>query len=298
VLYTFAVRRLIINADDLGLTAGVNRGILHAHAQGVVTSTTLMANSRAFRDAVELARAAGLRSVGCHVVLVDGEPVLAPERVPSLVERNGTPAEFRSSLLDFAASAARGRLDPAQIQAEGAAQMSSIQATGIELTHFDTHKHAHIFPPVLQPLLRAARECGVRAVRNPFAPLKPLAFAHLARRPRLWTRYSEVRILRTWGADFRRRVEAAGLATTDGTFGIVVTGALDATLFRAIVGCIPEGTWELVCHPGYCDDDLRSVRTRLKDSRAKELEVLTSSAARAVLDDHGVELISYRDLRL
>ena len=152
------MRRLIINADDLGLTAGVNRGILHAHAQGVVTSTTLMANSRAFHDAVDLARAAGLPSVGCHVVLVDGEPVLAPERVPSLLAANGTPAQFRNSLLDFAASAARGRLDPAQIEAEAAAQIARIQAAGIALTHFDTHKHTHMFPPVLQPLLRASRE--------------------------------------------------------------------------------------------------------------------------------------------
>jgi predicted glycoside hydrolase/deacetylase ChbG (UPF0249 family) len=290
------VRRLIINADDFGLTAGVNRGIVRACQAGVVTSTTLMANSRAFANAVDWVKGAALRNVGCHVVLLDGEPVLPPERVSTLLARNGAHAEFRRSFLDFARSALRARLDPAQLEAEAAAQMRRIQQAGVQLTHFDTHKHAHMFPSVLTPLLRAARACGIRAVRNPFAPLKPLAFAHLLRRPRLWTRYSEVRVLRAMARNFRRQAEAEGLETTDGTFGIVVTGALDETLFRAIVGCIPEGTWELVCHPGYCDDELRSVRTRLKESRARELEVLTSLEARGALAEHGIRLISFRDL--
>src|SRR5207248_6637837 len=148
----------------------------------------------------------------------------------------------------------------------------------------------------LDPLLRAAQGCGVGAVRNPFAPIRPLAFAHLLRRPHLWTRYSEVRLLRGWSASFQRSVAGAGMVTTDGTFGIVATGALDERLFEAITGCIPEGTWEFVCHPGYNDPDLAGVRTRLRESRATELEVLTSADARLVLQKRGIELISFHDL--
>jgi predicted glycoside hydrolase/deacetylase ChbG (UPF0249 family) len=133
-------------------------------------------------------------------------------------------------------------------------------------------------------------------VRNPFAPFKPLAFAHLARRPRLWTRYSEVKAVRRMATNFRSQVDEAGLITTDGTFGIVTTGALDLRLFEAIVGCVPEGTWEFVCHPGYNDVELRGVRTRLRDSREQELRVLTSAEAKACLTNAGIELISYREL--
>jgi hopanoid biosynthesis associated protein HpnK len=286
------VRRLIINADDLGLTAGVNRGILRAHAAGVVTSATLMANGAAFQDAVQQLGATPGLGLGCHLVLMDGAPLLPPPQVSSLLANGG----FHQDFLSFARRALRGRFCPEEIEAEATAQMRKIQSAGLALTHFDTHKHAHMFSSVLRPLLRAARACGIGGVRNPFAPLKPMAFAHLARRPRLWTRYSEVRVLRALGSAFRRQVSDAGLATTDGTFGIVTTGTLDETLFRAILGCIPEGTWEMVCHPGYCDAELAAVRTRLRESRQRELEILTSPLARDMVREHGIELISYRDL--
>jgi predicted glycoside hydrolase/deacetylase ChbG (UPF0249 family) len=174
--------------------------------------------------------------------------------------------------------------------------MRTLQASGVSLSHFDTHKHAHIFPRVLAPLLRAAQSCGVRAVRNPFSPLRPLAVAHLLRRPRLWKRSSQAGVLQVLARRFRRAVREAGMLTTDGTVGIAATGCLDQALFAAIVGSLPEGTWEFVCHPGYSDEDLSSVRTRLRASRAKELAVLTSPDARECLQQHGVQLISYRDL--
>jgi hopanoid biosynthesis associated protein HpnK len=290
------VRRLIINADDFALAAGVNRAIVEARQHGVVTSATMMANAGAVEDAVARARQAGL-SVGCHVVLIDGVPLLAPKDVSSLVIADGMGARFHDGWLGFAVRALRQRLDEDQIAAEVAAQIRTLQQTGLRVTHVDSHKHIHLLPPVLAPMLRAAKACGVRAVRNPFAPLKPLALAHLARRPRLWTRYSEVRLLRRFSQEFRKTVATAGMITTDGTFGIVVTGALDERLFAAIVGSLPEGTWELVCHPGYCDEELRRVRTRLQESREQELRVLTSAAARRAIEAAGVELISYADLQ-
>jgi len=290
------VRRLIVNADDFGLTSGVNRAIVEAHQRGIVTSATLMANGRAFDQAAELARTVPHLSLGCHVVLVDGEPLLSAPQVPTLLAADGQQQRFRNSIGEVAAAALRGRIDPAQVEAEATAQMRKLQSAGLALSHFDTHKHAHMFPAILRPLLRAARACGVRALRNPFAPLKPLAFAHLLRRPRLWKRYSEVTALRRLLDRFRRAVQEAQMLTTDGTFGIVATGALDHKLFDAIVGSIPEGTWEFVCHPGYNDSELDAVRTRLRQSRAQELQVLTSEAAREALQRHGVELISWKQL--
>jgi chitin disaccharide deacetylase len=290
------VRRLIINADDFGLTSGINRAIVEAHQRGVVTAATLMANGRAFEEAAKLAPTVPQLSVGCHVVLVDGEPLLPAPQIPTLLAADGPRQHFRNSIAEVAAAALRGRIDPAQVEAEATAQMRKLQSAGLTLSHFDTHKHAHMFPAILRPLLRAARACGVRALRNPFAPMKPLAFAHLLRRPRLWKRYSEVTALRRLLDNFRSAVQEEQMLTTDGTFGIVATGALDGQLFEAIVGSIPEGTWEFVCHPGYNDAELDSVRTRLRQSRAQELRVLTSEAARQALQRHGVELISWKQL--
>ena len=292
------MRRLIVNADDFGFTAGINRAIVEAHTRGIVTASTLMANGRAFEDAVRLAATVPDLSVGCHVVLIDGEPVLDAERLPSLTEMHSSGPRFRDGIKSFAARALAGRLDPHQIEAETSAQIRKLQSAGINVSHLDTHKHTHLFPAVLRPLLRAARARGVHAIRNPFGPRKPLKSSTLLTRPSLWTRYAEVRILRTLAARFRDTAKREGLVTPDGTLGIVVTGALDEKLFRAIAAAIPEGTWEFVCHPGYNDDDLKSAKTRLRQSRETELRVLTMPEARQLLLDQGIALISYRELAL
>jgi len=287
------VRRLIVNADDFGFTAGINRAIAEAHTRGIVTSATLMAKGRAFENAVTLAKTMPRLSVGCHVVLIDGEPVLDSSQIPSLTART---AAFRDGLRTFAARAMGGRLNAEEIESEAGAQIHRLQSAGINVSHVDSHKHTHLFPAVLHPLLRAARACGVRAIRNPFGPRKPLRSADLLKRPNLWTRYAEVRTLRLLAAKFHIAANRAGLATPDGTLGIVVTGALDEKLFRAIAAIIPEGTWEFVCHPGYNDDDLKASSTRLRESRETELRVLTMPEARELLLDHGISLISYREL--
>jgi hopanoid biosynthesis associated protein HpnK len=283
---------LIVNADDFGYTSGVNRAIVEAHSRGVVTSSTLMANGSAFAEAAQLARTMPKLSVGCHVVLTDGEPVLAAEKLPSLT----TAAHFRDGMVKVAARAIAGAVDANEISAEATAQIRKIQSSGVAVSHFDTHKHTHLFPRILRPLLRAAADCGVRAVRNPFGPRLPLRSSHLLTRPNLWTRYLEVRILSAFAGKFREAVDREGFATPDGTLGIVVTGALDESLFYAIARSIPEGTWEFVCHPGYNDADLQAGKTRLRESRETELHVLTLPAAREVLAQQGIELISYHDL--
>ncbi len=293
------MRRLIVNADDFGYTAGINRAIVEAHTRGIVTSTTLMANGRAFDDAVRSSATVPRLSVGCHVVLIDGVSVLGAEQLPSITTSNsGGGARFRDGLKSFAARTLAGRLNPREIEIEVCAQIRRLQSAGVSVSHVDTHKHTHLFPAVLRPLLRAARACGVRAVRNPFGPSKPLKSKALLARPGLWTRYAEVKILRTLAAKFSEAARREGFVTPDGTLGIVVTGGLDEKLFRGIATIIPEGTWEFVCHPGYNDADLSSASTRLRQSRETELRVLTMPEARQLLLDQGIALISYRDLLL
>lgn len=289
------MRRLVVNADDFGYTTGVNRAIAEAHTHGIVTSSTLMASGRAFQDAVDLAKRLPRLSVGCHVVLIDGEPVLDAANLPSIAIGNSGPPRFRDSLKSFAARALSGRLSSHEVEAETTAQIRKIQSQGIQVTHLDSHKHTHLFPAVLRPILKAARACGVCAMRNPFGPRKPLRSSDLLARPGLWTRYAEVRVLNALAGKFRDAVKNEGFTTPDGTLGVIVTGSLDESLFRAIADIIPDGTWEFVCHPGYNDADLQRAHTRLRESRETELRVLTMPAARELLAEREIELISYRE---
>ncbi|HST09319.1 MAG TPA: ChbG/HpnK family deacetylase, partial [Terriglobales bacterium] len=200
---------------------------------------------------------------------------------------------FRDGVAGFALRALAGRIDSEQVEAETTAQIRKLQANGLNVSHVDTHKHTHMFPAALRGILRAARTCGITAIRNPFE----VVAANFARAQRgLWKRYAQVKTLRGLSGTFRRAVAKAGLKTPDGTLGIVATGHLNSGLFRNIADHMPEGTWEFVCHPGYVDADLDTVRTRLRRQREEELAVLTSPEARSALESRGIELISYRHL--
>lgn len=285
------MKRLIINADDFGLTTGINRAIAEAHQHGVVTSATLMANGPAFDQAVSLAGGMPHLSIGCHLNLVQLAPVSPPAQIPSLV--NG--GRFRSGFARFAGATLRRHLCAAEIEAEAEAQIRKLQAAGIAVTHFDTHKHTHVFPSVLRPLLRAAKRCGIGAVRNPFEPRPLPGLPGMISTPTLLGRYCALRALRPLAAKFREVVQAERMMTTDGTLGIVLTGMLNRQRLQALIAHMPEGTWELVTHPGYNDAALGRV-TSLTRSRQNELGLLTSAATRSLVGECGVELISYRDL--
>jgi hopanoid biosynthesis associated protein HpnK len=280
------VSRLIINADDFGLTSGVNRAIVELHRDGVLTSATLMANAGATSDAIRLAIATPSLGVGCHVVLVDGMPVLPPADVPSLIDKKT--GCFPGDLTTFLRRLFTGRIRAAEIEAEAAAQIALLQNAGLRLTHIDTHKHAHMFPPVLEPLLRAARNAGVGAVRNPFEPEWAVRVTPRAS----LVRAAEVIALRRLGPFFRRMIARANIATTDGTIAVAGTGTFDADTVRALLGEIPEGTWELVTHPGYNDANLDKIRTRLRASRDKE-----RLALKAVGEFPSIDLVSFSELR-
>lgn len=286
--------RLIVNADDFGLTAGVNRAILELHRAGVLTSATLMARAAATDEAIQMALSAPSLGVGCHVVLVDGEPVLSPlKEIPHLA--NPSDGRFRPSLIGFLNWLSRdsdrrwpfrGRAIR-EIEAEASAQIALLQSRGLRLTHIDTHKHTHMFPAVLRPVLRAARAAGIRAVRNPFEPEWSLR----ATSGGGWIRRVEVRLLRRFEPAFQRIVAEEGFTTTDGAIGVLATGTLEAATLDSLLRKVPEGTWELVTHPGYWDDDLNQVKTRLKASRETERDALLTLQQR---DE--IERISFAEL--
>ncbi|MFY9853440.1 MAG: ChbG/HpnK family deacetylase [Terracidiphilus sp.] len=277
--------RLILNADDFGLTAGVNRAIIELHQAGVLTSATLMACAAAADEAIELARTTPSLGAGCHVVLVDGDPLRAARELPSLVDHQTgrfmpTPGKFLKRLFF-------GRIRSSEIEAEADAQIGLLRSRGVALTHIDTHKHVHMFPAVLRPVLRAARAAGIRAVRNPFEPEWSLNATPDAP----WLRRKEVSLLRMLEPTFRHIVEEEGFITTDGAIGVLATGTLDAATLNSLLTHLPTGTWELVTHPGYNDMDLTQVHTRLHAERETELQALITLEQLCHLD-----LISFAGL--
>lgn len=294
------MRRLIVNADDFGLTAGVNRAIFEAHQKGIVTSATLMACGSAFEDAVALSRTAPELSVGCHVVLVDGTPLLPKKKSTLLAEDSRSqgaallPAshktQFQRSLGKFAFSAIRRHFSEEEIEAEAIAQIRKLQDAGVKVSHVDTHKHTHIFPGVLSPVLKAAKACGVQSIRNPFEPFR---FSRITGE---WKRTMQMGMLQIYARNFLRAVKEAGLTTPDGSLGIVAAGVLNKKLMRRIIDAMPEGIWELVCHPGYNDAALGSTTTRLLQSREVELDALISLKTEGVLARRSIQVVSYRDL--
>jgi hopanoid biosynthesis associated protein HpnK len=289
------VRRLIVNADDLGLTHGVNRAIHESHTGGVVSSATLMAGGAAFDHAVQIIRSTPTLSAGCHVVLVDGTPLLDRASVPSLLSNSSPNRGFHSGIQSFAVQAVMGKFDREQLVDEIVAQVKKIRSAGIQVTHFDTHKHTHMFPIVLEAMAAAALICGVPAIRNPFVPSAALRVSRYAGEPSLWKRYGQVRMLRHFGRQFRERMRRAGLSTPDGSIGVVETGSLNSSLLQRSLEDLPDGTWELVCHPGYDDSDLRAARTRLLGSRDQERQLLMSRDLREFLERHKIRVIGYRE---
>jgi hopanoid biosynthesis associated protein HpnK len=279
------VPRLIVNADDFGIAPGVNRAILELHAAEVLTSATLMAQASATEEAVRMALAMPSLGVGCHVVLVDGHPVSDPGNIPSLVDpATGTfhlsPGGLLKRLYTF-------RIRSAEVEAEAAAQIALLQSYGLRLTHVDTHKHLHMFPSILRPLLRAAKRAGIHAVRNPFEPVWSLNATTDA--PEM--RRAEVIFLRRFESKFRRIVAEEGFVTTDGAVGVLATGTVNIATVNALISAVPEGTFEFVSHPGYRDEQLAKVNTRLLESREIERNALM-----AIKDYGGLELISFAGL--
>ncbi len=287
------MKRLIINADDFGLAPGVNQAIVELQQAGSLSSTTLMAAGPYFSPAVFLAFAQPRLAVGCHVVLVDGSPCLRTSEVPSLLDP-ASPMSFRATVGSFLADLFRGRIREQEIEAEVIAQIRRIQSSGLTVSHIDSHKHVHALPRVLAPLLRAARHCGVHCVRNPFEPwwsLKATRTAGTFRR-------LQVHAMRTQARAFSRLTAEHGMMTADGSIGLLATGTLDDSVLRSLLRAMPQGTWELVCHPGYGDSALDRARTRLRASREVERRALLAVIPEALRNDSDLALIDFHQLEM
>ncbi len=290
------MKKLIVNADDFGLTEGVNRAIVDGHKNGIITSTTLMANGTAFVSAVASASSVPDLGIGVHLNLTQGRPVCPASQVPTIVNSEGF---FYPSPGVLARRILSRKIRPREIENELRSQIEKIASVGIRITHLDSHKHIHLLPPIFDLVIKLASEYGIDCVRLPIEPasgaLGPLQSGRSGW-PRMAKQYLLARALSALAACQVKKVAHAGLYRPGYFFGLSQTGFLNTAILQQMLRAVPDGTGEIMCHPGYVDAELLNTRTRLREQRQTELEALTSRSVRQLANELGIELIPYDKL--
>ena len=287
------MKNLIVNADDLGWTAGVNRGIAEAHRHGIVTSASLLANGSAFASGVEVARSTPGLGVGVHLNLSDGAPVAARELVTSLVNDAG---EFEGGPENLLLRIASRGLALHEVEQEWEAQIEKVRDAGIQPTHVDGHKHVHMLPGLFEIALRLAKRYAIAAIRvaHEASSLRAaLSTGEQLHTAAVLKQGVQARGLKLLARDAREQAERVGISTADYFCGIAQTGEMTKDGVAQLLRNLPEGTTELMCHPGYADEALQQTHTRLQASRQTELEILTDLEIRNLVASQGIRLIDY-----
>jgi chitin disaccharide deacetylase len=277
------LKQLIVNADDLGLTPGVNRGILRAFQDGIVTSASLLVTGSAFENAVALTRQNPKLDVGLHVALVEEQAVLGRDVLPTLVDENG---RFPRTSGEFIKHAILGRISWHEVEREIAAQIARFQDTGLRISHINSHQHLHVFPPVFEIIKRLTRGMENLWIRNPAGPWRKSPDTPVRR----WMQRLGLNLvcLSTRGLHGRSQPQMP-----DGLYGFEVGGCLTRSALETILRRIPDGLYELICHPGEDDADTRTRYGHWGYRWAEELDALTAPEARLVLKEEGIALTSY-----
>jgi len=281
-------RSLVVNADDLGLTVGVNDGIFDAHDRGIVTSASVFANAPATADAIARSRSRPSLGIGVHLTLVDGAPTLPPDRVPTLVRGD---QRFLASWKSFIFECLRHRVALNEVERELAAQVDRVRSEGLSVTHLDTHKHIHAFPPVFAIVVGLAARFRIPVVRVPYERWSPVwgdkQQRHVARRQS----FMNLAML-PWARRNYRMAATHGILTPHFT-GRAHTGVMSIRALVATFRRLRSGVTELMVHPGHIDDALRQMPTRLMSSRMLEVQLLCSPVLRTILRTQCVQLVRH-----
>ena len=277
-------RGLIVNADDFGLSSAINRGVIQAHLDGIVTSTTLVAVGGAFSEAVSLLQAHPRLGVGLHLTLVGEKPLLGQQVIPTLVDAEG---RLPGHALEFAKQLLAGRIRLDEVGKELEAQIQRAREHGIALSHLDSHQHLHMLPGIFSLVLDLAKKYQIPALR---LPREPLSVAGLLRGNQP-ARSGIQAVL--WGLcqlAARRQVVAP-----DHFRGFASGGRLTQEVLLSLLKTLPKrGITELMCHPGLGEEN--SPYAQWNYRHGDELEALTSPEVRDLLNGMGVRLLSFREL--
>jgi predicted glycoside hydrolase/deacetylase ChbG (UPF0249 family) len=291
------VKRLIVNADDFGLTEGVNRGIIVGHREGILTSASLLANGLAFDDAIALSRRFPDLSVGVHLNISGGTPVSPAGRISSLLNKLG---QLHLTPLPIWIGILTGQINLEDIRSEFRAQIFKVFDAGLTPTHLDGHLHVHVLPQIAAIVIDLAHEFRIRQVRCPAENLESTL-------PLLWKlgatciiaaleRSAIAFAVTSFARPLREQLRKNGLVSSDTFYGLAHTGFLHEKMLAALLHLVPEGSTELMCHPGYPSSELDSVGGKLARSREAEVLALTARDIKETLASLGVRLTNFRDL--
>jgi predicted glycoside hydrolase/deacetylase ChbG (UPF0249 family) len=287
-------KRLIINADGFGFTYGNNLGIRETLQYGLVKSVSVNTSFPAVEETFGLIRQYPAVSIGVHLNLQVGIPVLPPSYIPSLVRADG---EFHGT--DFVKRLLSGKVRYSDMLRELDAQIRVLTDRGVKLTHFDSHQNMHLYPPYFFAAVRLARAHGIERMR---CHCRWIFVADAVRRKAKVRRYylhNPMRLLTQIGArtlnayarwrGIRMADRLISPAYADGSKKYLLDTWLD------IIVQLPSGTNEIYCHPGHPDETLRRY-AKYVDERAYEIEVLTSEKLKKAIQDRKIQLISFRDI--
>lgn len=280
---------LIVNGDDFGLSPQVNAGIVHAHQHGILTNTSLMVSAPAWQDAVARAKETPSLSVGLHLTLVQGRATLPPHFTSALTDFGGNFLDnpTHAGLRYFFLPRARD-----QLRDECRAQIEKFLATGLHLGHVDGHLNIHMHPTVLDILIPLLREYNISAMR---VTHEPLALS-LALDPRSGLRKRwESLIFTRLALRAKKKLLAAGITFPSALFGLHQSGEITESYLLRLIPQLTSGVTEIYCHPAFlpCLEIRRWTPTYRRDV---ELDALTRRSVRNSLEEHHVQLISYREL--
>lgn len=279
------LRYIIINADDFGRHAEINRAVEEGLVHGCLRSATVMPGGAAFAGAIDIARRHEELGLGVHFTLVDGHPILPPEEIPSLVGSEGDFLPDHTALLK---RYLKGGVNLEEVRRELAAQLQKIEATGIPISHVDSHQHMHTLPGIIDIVLDLAARAGIRAVRTPRTPLFAGAFGGLGQ---LVGRLGLSTLARLAACKAHRR----GLLTPDHFAGIVAGEAVSEGELLHLIAHLPQGTTEVMMHPGTKNDVLQEDSGWQHDFEA-ELAAILSPRVEAALQKAEVEPVNFRHL--
>ena len=234
------MKKLIFNADDLGLATETNEAIERAHRNGVLTSASLMVGEVGFEEGLRVARANPGLAVGVHLTLTDGVPVLPAARIPSLTQKNG---RFRDDMAALGLRLALSRAARAELATEIAAQIERFTATGLTCDHVNAHKHYHLHPNIAAALMQAAAGAGVRCIRLPWEP------GSLVRAVDPASAATAEWALKPWCATLRRRARNWNLLAPDRVVGLAWSGHFTTERLLGVIPLLPDGVTELYFHP-------------------------------------------------
>lgn len=279
------LRYIIINADDFGRHAEINRAVEEGLVHGCLRSATVMPGGAAFAGAIDIARRHEELGLGVHFTLVDGHPILPPEEIPSLVGSEGDFLPDHTALLK---RYLKGGVNLEEVRRELAAQLQKIEATGIPISHVDSHQHMHTLPGIIDIVLDLAARAGIRAVRTPRTPLFAGAFGGLGQ---LVGRLGLSTLARLATCKAHRR----GLLTPDNFAGIVAGEAVSEGELLHLIAHLPQGTTEVMMHPGMKNDVLQEDSGWQHDFEA-ELAAILSPRVGEALRKAEVEPVNFRHL--